>query len=77
MGAGRADCDGSYVSTNWAGDEPKKKQGDGVYPQVHMGYVEGFGIYAAGNRRGGNLQGVEEEKGELQRMRCNGGGVLL
>ena len=45
-------------------------------PQVHLGEVGGFGLYEAGDGIGGNLQGAEEDEGELCHMRRNGGGLL-
>ena len=44
MGTGCYDCDGSYVLTDGARDDPRKKQGDGVYVRVYLGEVGGVGI---------------------------------
>ena len=41
-----------------------------------MGEVGGDGIQATGNRVGSDLQGAEEDMGELHHVWCDGGGFI-
>ena len=76
MGARRPDRNGSNVLENGARDKPKKNKGNGVQPRIHLGEVGGAGLEEMGDGRRVNLQGAEEDKGELRHVKRDGGGVL-
>ena len=76
MGARRPDRNGSNVLGNGARDEPEKNKGDGVHPRIHLWGSGGAGLEEMGDGRRVNLQGAEEDKGELRHVKRDGGGVL-
>ena len=47
-----------------------------MHPHIHLGELGGVGLYETGNGIRVNLQGAEEDKGEMCHVRCGGGSVL-